>query len=231
MLRLFSLPDRESSGRRCPIIARHARSFPSKRGSFFFGRRWGVSERSNGNPSIPQRAKHRQTALCCEAATTGICGEIRPRVCSGIRSSIIHFSFCHLHFLGKTYKFQGFSRANFPLHEKMRRTKGPRWDKVGSSRMRDSPSSRFTIRRKAECTKCERNDNMGDSLIHNLLIIFKCLLGGYKIDNLSNEYNSIISDKNRCMIKSAVKNSMRCICRNAQEIFDKYRKNTSSYYC
>lgn len=99
---------------------------------------------------------------------------------------------------------------------KMRRTKGSRWDKVVPSWMRDRSGSRLTIRRKAECTKCERNDNMGDSLIHNLLIIFKCLLGIYKIDNLQNEYNSIISDKNHCMIKSTAKNSMRCIRRNVQ---------------
>ena len=88
--------------------------------------------------------------------------------------------------------------------------------------MRDRSGLRFTIRREAECTKCERNDNMGDRLIHNLLIIFKCLLGGYKIDNSWNECNPIISNKNRYMIKSAVKNSVRCIRRDMQEIFDKY---------
>lgn len=99
------------------------------------------------------------------------------------RSSIIHFSFCHLLFLGKNCKFQGFLWANFPLYEKMRRTKGQRWDKVGLSRMRDEADSRFTIRRKAKCIKCERNDNMGDRPIHNLLIILKCLLERYRIDN------------------------------------------------
>ena len=99
------------------------------------------------------------------------------------RSSIIHFSFCYLLFLGKNCKFQGFWWANLPLHEKMRRTKAPRWDKVGLSRMRDEADSRFTIRRKAKCIKCERNDNMGDRVIHNSLIIFKCLLERYKIDN------------------------------------------------
>ena len=69
----------------------------------------------------------------------------------------------------------------------MRRMKGPRWDKVGLSRMRDEAGSRLTIRKKAKCIKCERNDNMGDRVIHNLLIILKCLLEGYKIDNLSTE--------------------------------------------
>lgn len=99
------------------------------------------------------------------------------------RSSIIHFSFCHLLFLGKNCKFQGFWWANFPLYEKMRRTKGQRWDKVGLSRMRDEVGSGLTIGRGSKCIKCERNDNMGDRPIHNLLIILKCLLGRYKIDN------------------------------------------------
>ena len=113
----------------------------------------------------------------------------RVRLCvwSASRSSIIHFSFCHLLFLGKNCKFQGFWWANFPLYEKMRRTKGQRWDKVGLSRMRDETGSRLTIRRKAKCIKCERNDNMGDRPIHNSLIILKCLLEGYKIDNWFNE--------------------------------------------
>lgn len=103
------------------------------------------------------------------------------------RSSIIHFSFCHLLFLGKNCKFQGFWWANFPLYEKMRRTKGQRWDKVGLSRMRNGVGSRLTIGQGSKCIKCERNDNMGDRLVHNSLIILKCLLEGYKIDNLSNE--------------------------------------------
>ena len=187
MLRLFSLPDRESPGIRCQMTARSARPFEPKRGSFFFVRRWGVSGRSNGKPLIPQTAKQCQTVSCCEASATGICGEIRLCVWSGSRSSIIHFSFCHLLFLGKNCKFQGFWWANFPLYEKMRRTKGQRWDKVGLSRMRDEADSRFTIRRKAKCIKCERNDNMGDRPVHNSLIILKCLLERYKIDNLSNE--------------------------------------------
>ena len=113
--------------------------------------------------------------------------EIRLCVWSESRSSIIHFSFCHLLFLGKNCKFQGFWWANFPLYEKMRRTKGQRWDKVGLSRMRDEVGSGLTIRRGSKCIKCERNDNMGDRLIHNLLIILKCLLEGYKIDNWFNE--------------------------------------------
>ena len=104
----------------------------------------------------------------------------------------------------------------------MRRTKGQRWDKVGLSRMRDGAGSRLTIRRKAKCIKCERNDNMGDRVIHNLLIIFKCLLGRYKIDNLLNGYYSIISQKNSDMTKDASKDSMRCILGDMQEIFDGY---------
>ena len=103
------------------------------------------------------------------------------------RSSIIHFSFCHLLILGKNCKFQGFWWANFPLYEKMRRTKGPRWDKVGLSRMRDEVGSGLTIGQGSKCIKCERNDNMGDRLIHNSLIILKCLLEGYKIDNWFNK--------------------------------------------
>ena len=114
---------------------------------------------------------------------------------------------------------------------KMRKTKRQRWDKVGLSRGRDGLGLRLTIRRKAECTKCERNDNMGDRLIHNLLIIFKCLLGRYKIDNLLDEYYSIVSEKKRNITKSVAKNSMRCIQRYMQEIFDKYRIKIGSYYC
>lgn len=187
MLRLFSLPDRESPGIRCQMTARSARPFEPKRGSFFFVRRWGVSGRSNGKPLKPQTAKQCQTVSCCEASATGICGEIRLCVWSGNWSSIIHFSFCHLLFLGKNCKFQGFWWANFPLYEKMRRTKGQRWDKVGLSRMRDEVGSGLTIRRGSKCIKCERNDNMGDRVIHNLLIILKCLLERYKIDNWFNE--------------------------------------------
>lgn len=114
---------------------------------------------------------------------------------------------------------------------KMRKTKRQRWDKVGLSQGRDGLDLRLTIRRKAECTKCERNDNMGDRLIHNLLIIFKCLLGRYKIDNLLDEYYSMVSEKKRNITKSVAKNSMRCIQRYMQEIFDKYRIKIGSYYC
>lgn len=112
---------------------------------------------------------------------------IRLCVLSERRSAIIHFSFCHLPFLGKNCKFQGFWWANFPLYEKMRRTKGQRWDKVGLSRMRNEVGLRLTIGRGSECIKCERNDNMGDRVIHNLLIILKRLLERYKIDNCFNE--------------------------------------------
>ena len=114
---------------------------------------------------------------------------------------------------------------------KMRKTKRQRWDKVGLSQGRDGLDLRLTIRRKVECTKCERNDNMGDRLIHNLLIIFKCLLGRYKIDNLLDEYYSMVSEKKRNITKSVAKNSMRCIQRYMQEIFDKYRIKIGSYYC
>ena len=114
---------------------------------------------------------------------------------------------------------------------KMRKTKRQRWDKVGLSRGRDGLGLRLTIRRKAECTKCERNDNMGDGVIHNLLIILKCLLERYKIDNLIDEYYSRISDKNRDMAKSVAKDSVRCIQRYMQEIFDKCGIKTRSYYC
>ena len=72
---------------------------------------------------------------------------------------------------------------------------------------------------------------MGDRPIHNLLIILKCLLEGYRIDNLLDEYYSIISEKNRDMIKSISKNSVRCILGDMQEIFDKYGINVSFYYC
>ena len=92
---------------------------------------------------------------------------------------------------------------------KMRKTKRQRWDKVGLSQERDGLDLRLTIRRKAECTKCERNDNMGDRPIHNLLIIFKCLLGRYKIDNFSIEYYLMISAKNNDATRNRVKHSAR----------------------
>lgn len=114
---------------------------------------------------------------------------------------------------------------------KMRKKKRQRWDKVGLSRGRDGLDLRLTIRRKAECTKCERNDNMGDRLIHNLLIIFKCLSERYKIDNSLDEYYSIISEKYCDITKSVAKDSARCIQRYMQEIFDKYGIKARSYYC
>ena len=166
MLRLFSLPDRESPGIRCQMTARSARTFRAKEGIVFLRQEMGCIRK------IRRKASH----------TTN--GQAAPNcILLRSRSSIIHFSFCHLLFLGKNCKFQGFWWANFPLYEKMRRTKGQRWDKVGLSRMRDEADSRFTIRRKAKCIKCERNDNMGDRATHNLLIILKCLLERYKIDN------------------------------------------------
>ncbi len=90
-------------------------------------------------------------------------------------------------FWERIVNFKDFGGQISHFTKKMRRTKGQRWDKVGLSRMRDEVSSRLTIRRKAKCIKCERNDNMGDRPIHNSLIILECLLGRYRIDNLSNE--------------------------------------------
>ena len=113
----------------------------------------------------------------------------------------------------------------------MRKTKRQRWDKVGLSRMRDEVGLRLTIGQGSKCIKCERNDNMGDRAIHNLLIILKCLLEEYKIDNLLDEYYSIISEKNRDITKSAAKNSVRCILDNMQEIFDEYGINAICYDC
>ena len=72
--RLFSLPDRESPGIRCQMIARSARTFRAKEGIVFLRQEMGVSGRSNGKPLKPQTAKQRQTVSCCEAAATGICG-------------------------------------------------------------------------------------------------------------------------------------------------------------
>ena len=113
----------------------------------------------------------------------------------------------------------------------MRKTKRQRWDKVGLSRMRNEVGSRLTIGQGSKCIKCERNDNMGDRVIHNLLIIFKCLLGRYKIDNLLDEYYSIISEKNRDITKSASKDSVRCIREDMQKIFDRYVINSRCYHC
>ena len=113
----------------------------------------------------------------------------------------------------------------------MRRMKGQRWDKVGLSRMRDRADLGLTIGQGSKCIKCERNDNMGDRVIHNLLIILKCLLGRYKIDNLIDEYYSIISYKNGGITKSESKDSVRCILENMQEIFDRYGINANFYHC
>ena len=113
----------------------------------------------------------------------------------------------------------------------MRKTKRQRWDKVGLSRMRDEVGLRLTIGQGSKCIKCERNDNMGDRVIHNLLIILKCLLGRYKIDNLLDEYYSIISEKNRDITKSASKDSVRCILEDMQKIFDRYVINARCYHC
>lgn len=166
MLRLFSLPDRESPGIRCQMTARSARTFRAKDGIVFLRQEMGRIRK------IKREASH----------TTN--GQAAPNcILLRSRSSIIHFPFCHLLFLGKNCKFQGFWWANFPLYEKMRRTKGPRWDKVGLSRMRNEVGSGLTIGRGSKCIKCERNDNMGDRAIHNLLIILKCLLERYRIDN------------------------------------------------
>ena len=147
------------------MTARSARSFRAKAGIIFLRQEMGVRK-------IKRKASHTVNG---QAASN--CILLRSR------SSIIHFSFCHLLFLGKNCNFQGFWWANFPLYEKMRRTKGQRWDKVGLSRMRDEVGSRLTIGQGSKCIKCERNDNMGDRAIHNLLIILKCLLERYKIDN------------------------------------------------
>lgn len=91
--------------------------------------------------------------------------------------------------------------------------------------------SRLTIGQGSKCIKCERNDNMGDRVIHNLLIIFKCLLRRYKIDNLLDEYYSIISEKNRDITKNVAKDSARCMLDNMQEIFDGYGINASCHHC
>ena len=182
MLRLFSLPDRESPGIRRQMTARSVRTFRAKAEIVFLRQEMG-SGRANRKPPIPQAATQRQNVSCCEASATGICGG------SGCASDpkgdplLSTFPSVIFSFLGKNCKFQGFWWANFPLYEKMRRTKGQRWDKVGLSRMRDEVGSRLTIGQGSKCIKCERNDNMGDRAIHNLLIILKCLLEEYKIDN------------------------------------------------
>ena len=181
MLRLFSLPDRESLGIQCQMTARSARPFEPKRRSFFFVRRWG-SGRSNGKPPIPQTAKQRQTVSCCEAAA-GICG--RSGCASDPKADPLLSTFPSVifSFWERIVNFKDFGRQISHFTKKMRRTKGQRWDKVGLSRMRDGTGSRLTIGRESECAKCERNDNMGDRPIHNLLMILKCLLERYKIDN------------------------------------------------
>ena len=187
MLRLFSLPDRESPGIRCQMTARSVRTFRAQEGIVFLRQEMGCIRKIKRKASQTANGKAVPNCILLEASATGICGEIRLCVWSGNWSSIIHFSFCHLLFLGKNCKFQGFWWANFPLYEKMRRTKGQRWDKVGLSRMRDEVGLGLTIGQGSKCIKCERNDNMGDRAIHNLLMILKCLLERYKIDNWFNK--------------------------------------------
>ena len=182
MLRLFSLPDRESPGIRYQMIARSARSFRAKAEIIFLRQEMGV-RKIKRKVTYTTNGKAVPNCILLRSLRRRDLWRVRLCVWSGNRSSIIHFSFCHLLFLGKNCKFQGFWWANFPLYEKMRRTKGPRWDKVGLSRMRDEVGLRLTIWQGSKCIKCERNDNMGDRAIHNLLIILKCLLWRYKIDN------------------------------------------------
>ena len=187
MLRLFSLPDRKSPGIRCQMTARSARSFRAKEGIVFLRQEMGRIRKGKRKASHTANGKAAPNCILLRSLRRRDLWRVRLCVWSGNRSSIIHFSFCHLLFLGKNCKFQGFWWANFPLYEKMRRTKGQRWDKVGLSRMRDEVGSGLTIGQGAKCIKCERNDNMGDRLVHNSLIVLKCLLGKYKIDNWFNE--------------------------------------------
>ena len=118
-----------------------------------------------------------------EPLSHAIKGRSAPGANPEVDSLLSTFPSAIFFFLRKNCKFQGFWWANFPLYGKMRRTKGQRWDKVGLSRMRDRADLGLTIGQGSKCIKCERNDNMGDRVIHNLLIILKCLLGRYKIDN------------------------------------------------
>ena len=186
MLRLFSLPDRESPGIRCQMTARSARTFRAKVEIVFLRQEMGV-RKIKRKASHTANGKASPNCILLRSLRHRDLWRVRLCVWSESRSSIIHFSFCYLLFLGKNCKFQGFWWANFPLYEKMRRMKGPRWDKVGLSRMRDEAGSRLTIGQGSKCIKCERNDNLGDRVIHNLLIILKCLLERYKIDNWYNE--------------------------------------------
>ena len=187
MLRLFSLLDRESPGIRYQMTARSAWTFWAKAEIIFLRQEMGCIRKIRRKASQTANGKAAQNCILLRSLRRRDLWGIRLCVWSESRSSIIHFSFCHLLFLGKNCKFQGFWWANFPLYEKMRRTKGQRWDKVGLSRMRDEVGSGLTIGRGSKCIKCERNDNMGDRPIHNLLIILKCLLGRYKIDNWFNK--------------------------------------------
>lgn len=155
----------------------------SQSGDHFSSSGDGGAGRANGKPPIPQTVKHRQTVSCCEAAAARICG--RSGCASDPKADPLLSTFpsAIFSFWERIVNFKDFSGQISHFTKKMRRTKGPRWDKVGLSRMRDGTSSRLTIRRKAKCIKCERNDNMGDRAIHYLLIILKCLLERYKIDN------------------------------------------------
>ena len=187
MLRLFSLPDWESPGIRCQMTAQSSWTCRVKAGIIFLRQEMGRIRKIKRKASQTANGKAAPNCILLRSLRRRDLWRVRLCVWSESQSSIIHFSFCHLLFLGKNCKFQGFWWVNFPLHEKMRRTKGQRWDKVGLSRMRNGGGLKLTIRREAKCIKCERNDNMGDRAIHNLLIILKCLLGRYRIDNWFNE--------------------------------------------
>ena len=169
------------------MTARSVRTFRAQEGIVFLRQEMGRIRKIKRKASHTANGDASPNCILLRSLCRWDLWRVRLWFWSASRSSIIHFSFCHLLFLGKNCKFQGFWWANFPLYEKMRRTKGLRWDKVGLSRMRDEVGSRLTIRQKAKCIKCERNDNMGDRPIHNLLIILKCLLERYRIDNWFNK--------------------------------------------
>ena len=77
--RLFSLPDRESSGIRCQMTARSARPFEPKRGSFFFVRRWTYQE--DQTESLPYR-KRQRIAKLYPAAKPPLSGSVGGSGCA-----------------------------------------------------------------------------------------------------------------------------------------------------
>ena len=130
MLRLFSLPDRESPGIRCQMTARSARPFEPKRGSFFFVRRWAYQE--DQTESLPYR-KRRRIAKLYPAAKPMPPGSVAGQAVILIRKPILYYPLFLLSssLFGKELQISRILVGEFPTlrkNEKNERSKmGQSW--------------------------------------------------------------------------------------------------------